>query len=123
MRIAVIINTLPDRTNLSKNLLALARQGNIVYVFMKHKITIDVKEHSNIRVFHYPIFSSLFILLKILSRNKKKDYNLIMTSSKSFKRFLLQFTFLRKYEILSFNFSDSEIKESILKIIKEAKYK
>ena len=108
---------------LNQLFIELARGQDRIYILSKDKAKFLL--HTNIFKIGIPhwLFSLgvLFFIWDNSHRNPAKQYNLIFVSSSNLRRFLLRFTFLRKYKILSFDFSTLETKESILKIVKEEK--
>lgn len=103
----------------------LAKDQNQVYILSKDQTAFP--SYNNIFKIKIPnwLFSLgvLFFIWDNAHRNSAKHYDLIFLSSSDLKKFLLKFSFLHKYKILSFDFSNTETKDSILKIVAELKHK
>ncbi|RKY29415.1 MAG: hypothetical protein DRP74_08865 [Candidatus Omnitrophota bacterium] len=125
LRIVFILQGLSQEVyqRLNQFFINLARDQNRVYILCKGQTAFS--SHDNIFKIKIPnwLFSlgALFFIWDNSHRNPAKHYNLILISPSNLKKFPLQFSFLRKYEILSFDFSNPETYELILKIVKKKK--
>ena len=89
----------PNIQKIGQDALKLARQGNIVWIFLKDKERKKIRHHSNIYVYSLPrLFFNLVSLWKILKRQKKFDK--IFVDDESYKNRLNNFKPFHKAEVI-----------------------
>jgi len=108
---------------LNRFFIKLARDQNRIYILSKDKILFSLHTNIiNIKVFSllFPLYV-LFFLWDNSHRNPSKHYDLIIASSDNFKKFLLKFSFLRKYKIIYIDFLNFHSEQLILEIVSKEK--
>lgn len=75
LRIAFVISEKEISEKLTNDMLNFAREGHIVYLFLKSSVKIKSKlEHGSVRLIKYPdILFKFCVLMRILNRQKKKE--------------------------------------------------